>query len=251
LYTLPGKTITEGDFDVSINDKEWWQAMFDTDWIKIFAYKNRDTRRESIALRSLLGLPDGSKILDVACGDGRISIALARLGYQVTGLDASKSLLESAQKKAKRAGLGIEWILGDIREIGISEQFEAAVSIFTSFGYFQNDSDNLKALKSISRALKTGGRLILDLENIFLIARAAQINGGEAIYRPIDNYRGWVEEITRLNTLDQRVEMSLRLWLPDKGMVKTGGQLPGFHSDRNTAIIGRGWSGNSRRIRGF
>ncbi len=203
-------------------ETEWWQTMFDTDWIKIYDYKNRDTRKESQAIRNLLGLPAGSQVLDVACGDGRISLALARMGFQVTGLDASEALLDKAQRKANRKGLGVQWVCGDMRQIGMVNRFDAAVNIFTSFGYFQDDNDNREALKSISRALKKEGRLVLDLENIFLVAREIQINGGEPVYRPIDSYRGWVEEETNFDTNSQRVIMNLKLWLVDKGIVKSG-----------------------------
>jgi ubiquinone/menaquinone biosynthesis C-methylase UbiE len=196
--------------------------MFDTDWIKIFAYKNRDTRIEARAIRRLLGLPPGSKILDVACGEGRISIALARLGFRVTGLDASESLLQRAKQKALRAKMDIEWLQRDMREIGIDNRFDAVVNMFTSFGYFNSNSDNLKALQSMNKALKKSGKFILDIENIFFVARAAQISGSESIYRPIDNFKGWVEEVTDFNPLEQRVEMSLRLWFPERGIIKTG-----------------------------
>lgn len=201
---------------------DWWQTMFDTDWIKIYAYKNRETRREASALKQLLGLPPGSKILDVCCGDGRISLALARLGYQITGLDYSSSLLAKAAGKASRAGLDIEWIRKDMREIGADGEYDAAVNIFTSFGYFPDETDDLKALQSINRALKKDGKLVLDIENIFFLSRAAQIAGGDPMYRPIDNYRAWLEEVTDFDPVEQRVNMSLWLWFPEKERVKTG-----------------------------
>jgi 2-polyprenyl-3-methyl-5-hydroxy-6-metoxy-1,4-benzoquinol methylase len=201
---------------------EWWQDMFDPDWIQVYAYKNRDTRREANALKHLLGLSQGGKILDVCCGDGRVSLALARLGYQVSGLDCSPSLLAVAAKKASRAGLAVEWLQRDMREINIEGQFDAVVNMFTSFGYFLNEDDNLRSLQSFHHALKPDGKLVLDIENLFFVSRAAQIAGGEPMYRPVSRYRGWVEEITDFDPVEQRVTMSLKLWYPEKGIVKSG-----------------------------
>ncbi len=207
---------------MSDSNAEWWQAMFDPDWIKVYAYKNRDVRKEVSGLVQLLGLPLESKILDVACGDGRISLALARQGYRVTGLDCSGSLLDKARKKASRARLDIQWVQRDMREIEETEQYAAAVNVFTSFGYFLNEDDDLKALRSIHNALKKDGKFVTDLENLFFITRAAQICGGEPLYRPLDNYQGWVEEITTFDPVTQRVNMSLKIWFPQKGVQKCG-----------------------------
>ena len=196
------------------SQSEWWQTCFDPDWIKIFAYKNQDTRREVQSIIKLLGLSPGAKILDLGCGNGRISIALAKLGYRITGLDYSSALLEDAAVKARRLKLNIEWVQGDMRDFSLPVQFDAVINIFSSFGYFLDDSDNLKMLRFINRSLKSSGKLILDLENIYLISRIARIYGGEALYRPLEKYRGWVEEITDFNPVDQRVYMHLRLMLP-------------------------------------
>ncbi len=193
---------------------EWWQTYFDPDWIKIFAYKNREAGREARAIVKLLGLPRGGRILDIGCGNGRVSIALARLGYRVTGMDYSGSLLEEAQKKATRAGLDIEWVQADMREIGITNRFDAVVNLFSSFGYFTNEDEDVKTLQSAAKALKQDGKIIIDLENIFFISRAALLYGRQTLYRPIEDHRGWVEEITDFNPADQRVYMDLRLWLP-------------------------------------
>jgi ubiquinone/menaquinone biosynthesis C-methylase UbiE len=202
-------------------EPEWWQNLFDADWNKIFAYKKRDVQKESNSIVKLLRLPRGRRILDLGYGDGRISIALARLGYKVTGLDHSKSLLDKARQKALREDLEIEWLQGNMRDIGFTDSYDSAISIFTSFGYFPDETDDLKVLRSVIRGLKKGGKLIIDVENIFFVSRVAQTYGRERMYRPVENHRGWVEEITDLDPVLERVNMSLRLWLPKNRVVKT------------------------------
>jgi SAM-dependent methyltransferase len=196
--------------------------MFDPDWIQVYGHKKYDTRREVAGLKQLLGLPGGGHILDVCCGDGRLSLAFARLGFKVTGLDYSPSLLARAAKKAARAGLTIEWLKRDMRDIGVEAKYDAAINIFTSFGYFLNELDDIKALKSIQRALKPDGKLVLDIENLFYISRPARISGGQPTYRPLGNYRAWVEETTEFDPLEQRVNISLRIWFPEKKIMKSG-----------------------------
>jgi SAM-dependent methyltransferase len=78
-------------------------------------------------------------------------------------------LLEDAARKARRLKLDINWAHGDMRKISFPKRFDAAINIFSSFGYFIDDGDDLKMLQSAGRSLKNGGKLIIDLENIFFV----------------------------------------------------------------------------------
>jgi len=201
---------------------EWWRQLFDPDWVRIYSYKSKEAPREARAIARLLGLPFDSMILDLCCGDGRISVALARLGYRVTGQDLSEPLLDRARKRAQRAKVDVRWVQCDMREISTFNEFDAVINISTSFGYFEREEDDLKVLQSIGQSLKEGGKLILDLENIYFLARMAQLHGSEPMYQPLDNYDGWVEEVDRFDPVDHRMEISLRLWLQGGNLVKQG-----------------------------
>jgi SAM-dependent methyltransferase len=107
-----------------------------------------------------LGLKKGARVLDVCCGTGRHSIALARRGYDVVGLDATSEYLSVARKAARGQ---VRFVQGDMRAIPFKEEFDAALNMWTSFGYFERFSDDLKTLRSISRALKPGGRFLIDI----------------------------------------------------------------------------------------
>ena len=194
----------------------WWRTAFDLDWARMLSHMARDAPREARAIHKMLHLPLGSKILDLCCGDGRISVHLARLGYDMTGLDFSSPLLRAAQRRSLRAALSIRWVERDMKEIGFSTEFDAIISISTSFGYFENEKDNLTVLQSAANALKRGGKLLLDLENVFYLSHLARLYGNTPTYHPVDRFRGWVEEATSFDPICHTVETSLRLWRKEK-----------------------------------
>ena len=193
-------------------EEEWWRTSFDLDWAHMFAYKTRDAPREARTIQKMLGLPLKSKILDVCCGDGRITLQLARLGYDMTGLDLSLPLIQIAEGKAQRADLRISWVQGDMKEMRFSDRFDAVINVSTSFGYFRNESDNAGSLRSMAEALIKGGRLLLDIENIYYLAHMSRLYGTTPTYQPVNRFRSWLEETTFFDAASQVVKMRLRLW---------------------------------------
>ena len=107
-------------------------------------------------------LEPGSSILDVACGHGRHSIALAQRGFTVTGVDLSGELLAVGRRAAKEAGVDVRWIEADMREPAPGP-FDAAISMDTSFGYFADEDDDHAVLDAVKRSLRPGGRFFLDV----------------------------------------------------------------------------------------
>jgi 2-polyprenyl-3-methyl-5-hydroxy-6-metoxy-1,4-benzoquinol methylase len=146
-------------------DKGWWTDFFD-DFRPVFSEINaKKTNAEARYLIKKLNLKPGSKFLDCPCGIGRISIPMAKKGIRVTGVDITKSYLNELAKKAKRGGLNIGTVHRDMRRIDFDSQFDAAGNLWTSFGYFQKESDNRLVLKKIFKALKPGGKFALDILN--------------------------------------------------------------------------------------
>ncbi len=91
-------------------------------------------------------MPAGSKILDLACGYGRHTIPLAKMGYDMTGLDYTEKFIQMAEEKAKEENLQIEFLVGDMRKIPFENHFAGVISYFTSFGFF-SDEENFEVLK--------------------------------------------------------------------------------------------------------
>jgi ubiquinone/menaquinone biosynthesis C-methylase UbiE len=138
----------------------------------------RNTAEEINFLQRELSLPEGSHILDVGCGTGRHAVGLARLGYRVSGVDISSGMLAEARKNARDAGVSVDWIQSDARDIHLDEQVDAAICLCEgSFGLIGSVHDlhthEREILQAIHRMLKSGGSLILNAPNGLAKIRAA------------------------------------------------------------------------------
>jgi SAM-dependent methyltransferase len=103
------------------------------------------------------------KILDLCGGYGRVAIPLARRGYRMTVLDLSEHLLAEGKRRAEEAGVEINWLQGDMREIPSESHFDAIITIFTSFGYFDDEMENERVLQGAAQTLNPGGFLLIDV----------------------------------------------------------------------------------------
>ena len=142
----------------------WFASWFDTPYYHIL-YKDRDYAEAQVFMDNItqyLNLPDDSKILDLACGKGRHSIYLNELGYDVTGADLSENSIAEASKFANEK---LHFEVHDMR-IPFEQKFDAIFNLFTSFGYFENDEDNLKTLQAIQESLSEYGFAVIDFMNV-------------------------------------------------------------------------------------
>jgi ubiquinone/menaquinone biosynthesis C-methylase UbiE len=149
---------------------EWYEKSFGEDYLIV--YKHRDfggARKEVDQMIAWLGLPPGSKVLDLCCGMGRHSLALAEEGYEVTGVDLSEVLLREARSQV--GAEKVTWIRSDMRELPLDGGFDAVVNLFTSFGYFEKDEEQVKVLREIYRLLKPGGKFVIDFLNPAYVIR--------------------------------------------------------------------------------
>lgn len=145
--------------------KPWYEQSFGKDYMIV--YKHRDWEqadREVAKMAAWLDLPNRAKVLDIGCGMGRHAVALAACGYQVTGVDLSDTLLAEAKENDDEKE--IEWMHGDMRSLPFEDgSFDATLNLFTSFGYFSAESDNIAVMRQIRRVLKPNGLFLIDFLN--------------------------------------------------------------------------------------
>lgn len=146
---------------------DWYKGMYGDHYYRAsFAAMSEERTVEEVALiTKALNLVPDSDILDLCCGPGRHTIALAKEGYRMSGLDLSGEYIDIAKKEAAEAGVDIDFRVGDMRLIPFEQKFDAVINIFTSFGYFQEDEENEKVLHSAVKKLKPGGKFLIDLAN--------------------------------------------------------------------------------------
>jgi SAM-dependent methyltransferase len=152
---------------------DWYDGFFETsDWLETVAgaIPQERTVHETDFLVEKLGLEPPARILDLACGHGRIALELARRGYRVTGLDLSAASLERARRAAEEEGLGVDWVEADMREIPAGAELDGIVNVFTAFGYFDEEEENQRVLDGVARALRPGGRFLIDTLNLLGLA---------------------------------------------------------------------------------
>jgi SAM-dependent methyltransferase len=113
----------------------------------------------------LLELRPGMDVLDLACGHGDLANRLAARGCRVTGLDSSAVFLDRARAEAAAAGISVDYVAGDMRQLPWTGHFDRVINWSTAFGYF-DDTTNRAVLDGIAGSLRPGGRLAMDLDNL-------------------------------------------------------------------------------------
>ena len=151
----------------------WYKEWFDSPlYVKLYPWRNEEEAAQLASLISAyFSVQQYPRLLDLGCGRGRHAIRLAQMGYEVTGMDLSGNSLSEATKRAEQLNLkNITFVRGDMR-VPLKARFDVVANLFTSFGYFTGDSDNVEVLSSIASMLEPGGGLVLDYMNAPLVER--------------------------------------------------------------------------------
>ena len=141
---------------------EWFATWFNSKYYHIL-YQNRDEKEAKNFIQKLSQFfKKEDKIIDIACGAGRHTLFLTELGYHTTGIDLSEESIKTAKEKSEGKTPFEVW---DMRECYKKQQFDVALNLFTSFGYFEKEEDDIAAIKAMSDNLKEEGILIIDFLN--------------------------------------------------------------------------------------
>ena len=143
----------------------WYVAAFLSGYSARYKHRSNELgeREVAFALRAL-GLKKGARVLDLCCGAGRHSRALARAGLDVVGADLSTDLLNEAREQSEK--LKINYLRCDMRDVPLADaSLDGAVSLFTSFGYFEREEDDQRVLQGVARMLKPGAGYLFDFFN--------------------------------------------------------------------------------------
>jgi ubiquinone/menaquinone biosynthesis C-methylase UbiE len=145
--------------------KPWYEQSFGNDYMLVYKHRNwEEAGREARRMVEWLQQPRGAEVLDIGCGMGRHALALAGYGYEVTGVDLSGILLAEAHKHDAKGT--VRWVEGDMRKLPFAEEsFDATVNLFTSFGYFSLEEDNVDVLRGIRKVLRPDGSFLIDFLN--------------------------------------------------------------------------------------
>ncbi len=150
----------EKSFEV---DPEWFKKFFHGIALDLWrqAITREQTRTQAGFLFRTLELDPPAKVLDVPCGNGRLAVELSARGFQLTGVDIAGEFIEEAHACSIARDLSIEWVHGDMRDLPGPGIFDGVFCWGNSFGYLDNDG-NMDFLRSVGRALRPGGRFIID-----------------------------------------------------------------------------------------
>jgi len=236
----------------------WWETYFNEDYVRMYgsALTPERSDQETEGVIALLDLPPGAAILDLCCGQGRHSVRLAQRGYRVFGLDYSETLLAEARCMASETGVEVKLVRGDMREIPWREQFDAVINLFTAFGYFAEESENQHVLNGVYRALKPGGKFLIEIAHrdwlvqVFQARDWADIDGTlvweEREFDPVagtnTSTRWWqADEAVRSHSHTVRIYTATEL----RAMIREAGLVPVAYYG---GLDGSDFRRNSRRL---
>ena len=228
----------------------WYVDFFRADYLNVYGHMFTDERaeKESSFLTSALDLEPGAQVLDLCCGQGRHSVQLAKRGFKVTGLDLNPEYVQLAQQAALASGVSIETVTADMREVPFQNKFDAIVNMYSSFGYLESETEDLKVLQSVAKALKV---------RRFAPARYAQPRVGDRQLHPERlahrDRRNPLRRTARFGSSHQPHARSFhrgrsQRWSPRIDRP----QHPALHAHRDEATVGKSWlpgDGGIRRIR--
>ncbi|MDP4115212.1 MAG: class I SAM-dependent methyltransferase [Bacteroidota bacterium] len=203
---------------------DWFENWFESDeYLNVYRHRNHEDAKKLFDLIARnIQIPDKGTVLDLACGAGRHSILFAKRGYKVTSVDLSKNLLEIARNEAKIENVELNLIRCDIRKFTTDIEFDLVLNLFTSFGYFENDSENFAIFDTVYTSLKKDGFFVFDYLNKDFVEKNivpedVTVNNGTTILQTRQITGGRVVKNIKIQKEDKELSFleSVRLYSKD------------------------------------
>jgi len=164
---------------------DWFETFFTGAALDLWrkAIPQDATDQEIEFLDQVLEVEDGAALLDLPCGNGRLSLPLAQAGYKLTGVDFCASFLDEAKLAAASAKVKIDYVQDDLRRFASAKKLDGAFCMGNSFGYFDQDG-SIEFFQAVSNSLKPGAKFVLDSA---MVAECFLVNGGEREWVKVDD----------------------------------------------------------------
>ena len=219
----------------------------------MFTPESQEVAEEQVEqLVELLKLEPPARVLDLGCGPGRHTIPLARRGFQVTGVDRTAAFLDSVGERAEAEDLDVELVQADMRDFKRPGEFDLAINLLTSFGYFDEIEEDIQIFENVHESLKSDGILVVDTLGKEILARIFQerewkeVDDEVWLYerRPVDAWRRMENRWIRFKDGERRefhlshrlfsgTELIDLLWEAGFDSVEARGSFDGIAYDHN------------------
>ena len=192
--------------------KEWFENFDDKLWLRT----DDSGEDEAGFIKKALRLRKGQSVLDAPCGAGRIAVHLAKAGCKVTGVDLREKFIRRSRRRFNREKLSGKFCTLDLRKIDFENEFHTVFNWFGSFGYF-SDEENLDVLRRFARALRPGGRVLIDQPNranLMRHFRGKFEQGNITIHNYWDSRRQCIDGawVVKSGSKKRRYQMLIRLY---------------------------------------
>jgi SAM-dependent methyltransferase len=213
-----------------MNADPWYED--DTYWASVYDFFFSEKAFNQAALNvpkviQLSGCSTGNA-LDLGCGPGRHAVPLAKEGFNVTGVDRTQLLLDRGKEFAAAQGVQVEWVRDDMRRFARPNTFNLVISMFTSFGYFEDMNENRAVLENVYKSLASGGVFLMDLAGKEIVARKSQpasvstLENGDLLIDQPRFVEDWQKVENEMITIIQGQvrRFPIRLWIFSAGELK-------------------------------
>jgi SAM-dependent methyltransferase len=144
---------------------DWYRTSFSSNFDSLY-FEEGGEEKAALALE-MLGLEGNERVLDLACATGQRTLELSRRGFEVVGVDIRGDLLSAAGGEADLRDLWPYFVEEDPRYLGFEAEFDLVLSLGGgAFEHFDYDEENLRAFRAAARALRPGGRLLMQIPNV-------------------------------------------------------------------------------------